>query len=236
MDVSKYINNIQTNWKNVLIEISKNKKSKYAELSVSLNSQYKTCNELEIPIYPPKHLIFNAFNYFNINDLKVVIIGQDCYHGPEQATGLSFSVPKHIKIPPSLKNIYKELHKDEDIEFLIPTHGDLENWAKQGILLLNCALTVRQKSPLSHMKYWKNFTDCIIKYISENCTNIVFLLWGTFSKSKKKLINLDNHHILEAHHPSPLSANRGGWFGCKHFSKTNKILDSLNKTVIDWNL
>ena len=113
------------------------------------------------------------------------------------STGLSFSVPKHIKIPPSLKNIYKELHKDEDIEFLIPTHGDLENWAKQGVLLLNCALTVRQKSPLSHMKYWKNFTDCIIQYISENCTDVVFLLWGTFSKSKKKLINLENHHIMK---------------------------------------
>ena len=147
-----------------------------------------------------------------------------------------FSVPKHIKIPPSLKNIYKELNQDDEVDFTIPTHGDLENWSKQGVLLLNCALTVRQKSPLSHMKYWKNYTDCIIRYISDNCKDVIFLLWGSFSKSKKKIINLENHHILESHHPSPLSANRGGWFGCKHFSKTNKILDSLGKSEIDWNL
>lgn len=236
MDLLKYISNIQTNWKEVLIEISENKKSKYDKLSESLKNQYETCNELEIPIYPPKHLIFNAFNYFNINDLKVVIIGQDCYHGPEQAMGLSFSVPKHVKIPPSLRNIYKEINQDEELVFSIPNHGDLENWAKQGILLLNCALTVREKSPLSHMKYWKNYTDYIIRYISDNCTDVIFLLWGTFSKSKKKLINLEKHHILESHHPSPLSANRGGWFGCKHFSKTNKILNLLGKTEIDWNL
>jgi len=187
-------------------------------------------------IYPPNDLIYNAFDLCSFEDIKVVIIGQDPYINPKEAMGLCFSVPKGIKIPPSLKNIYKELLNDEDVEFDIPDHGDLTNWGKQGVLLLNASLTVRQGKSNSHAKIWKPFTDNIIKYISDNKTGIIFVLWGNFAKGKKTLIS-DKHHILESIHPSPLSVNRNesDWFGNCHFSKINTILEKSKRDTINWN-
>ena len=176
----------------------------------------------DLKIFPPQHLVFNTFNLCRFEDLKIVIIGQDPYHSAGQAMGLSFSVPKNIKIPPSLVNIYKEINND--IGKKCNKDGDLTNWAKQGMLLLNASLTVLEHKPNSHYKIWNKFTEDIIKYISDKKDKVVFLLWGGFAKSKKKFIDEDKHSVLTANHPSPLSANRGGWFGCKHFSKTNEIL------------
>ena len=183
-------------------------------------------------VYPPIEKVFNAFNHFNINDLKVVILGQDCYHGLGQANGLAFSVDKGQKIPPSLRNILKELNNDLDIN---RTNSDFTDLAEQGILFMNCALTVEKGKPGSHLKLWSSYTDNIIKYISETNENIIFVLWGNFAKKKKLLIDINKHHILESTHPSPLSANRGGFFGTKHFSKINTILRDLNKSEIIWN-
>ena len=188
----------------------------------------------DMDIYPAPNHVYNAFGHCTLDDLKVCILGQDPYHGKGQAMGLCFSVPENITPPPSLKNIFKELKSDCNIN--IPKHGDLTSWAKQGVLLLNTSLTVRQSCPNSHTKYWLPFTDNLIKYISQNKENIIFILWGSNAKNKKKLINLNKHHILEANHPSPLSANRGGFFNCCHFSKTNSILTKLNKPLIDWSL
>jgi len=184
-------------------------------------------------IYPPSDLIFNAFNACPFDKLKVVIIGQDPYHGPNQAMGLSFSVPKTERIPPSLKNIYKELATD--ISYEIPVHGDLTAWAQQGVFLLNAVLTVEHKSPGSHKKLgWQTFTDAVNQKISKQKKNVVFLLWGNYAKGKKELIDTSKHLVLEAPHPSPLA--RGGFFGCKHFSKTNNYLTEHNKDAIDWQL
>ena len=170
-------------------------------------------------------------NICEFNNLKVILLGQDPYHQKGQAMGLSFSVPENIKIPPSLVNIYKELKTDCNLQLL---HGDLTKWAKQGVLLLNTSLTVRESCPNSHQKYWRPFTDNLIKYISDNKEGLVFLLWGGHAKNKKKLIDFNKHYVLEANHPSPLSANRGGWFGCKHFSKTNDFLQKNGKKEICW--
>ena len=184
-----------------------------------------------LEIFPKEDKIFNSMNICDFSNLKVVLLGQDPYHQKGQAMGLSFSVPENIKIPPSLVNIYKELKTDCNIEH---TNGDLTNWAKQGVLLLNTSLTVRESCPNSHQKYWRPFTDNLIKYISDNKEGIVFLLWGGNAKDKKKLIDSEKHYILEANHPSPLSANRGGWFGCKHFSKTNDYLREKGEKTIMW--
>ena len=185
-------------------------------------------------IYPPTELIFNAFKLIPYTDYKVVIIGQDPYHGFSQANGLAFSVQADQKIPPSLKNIFKELKNDVGIE--APMHGDLSAWAKQGVLLMNSVLTVEQGLPSSHQKKgWERFTDTIIENLSADLTGIVFMLWGNYAKSKKPLINSRKHLILEANHPSPLSANRG-FFNCKHFSKSNNYLIEQGKTPINWNL
>lgn len=183
--------------------------------------------------FPIEAKIFSAFNFTPIEKLKVVIIGQDPYHGRNQANGLSFSVSDTVKIPASLKNIFKEIKNDLDIE--LPTHGNLESWANQGVLLLNATLTVRENNPSSHQKQgWEIFTDEVIRKISESKNGIVFLLWGNFAKKKAQLIDRSKHFILEAPHPSPLA--RGGFFGCKHFSKTNEILASQGKIAIDWKL
>jgi uracil-DNA glycosylase len=180
-----------------------------------------------IKIYPPGPLIFNAFNQTALVKLKVVVIGQDPYHGPGEAMGLSFSVPRGVRVPPSLKNIYKELHTD--IGFNIPDHGDLSSWARQGVFLLNAILTVEHKNAGSHRKIgWHLFTDAVIQKLSDTKEGLVFLLWGNFAKSKKVLIDETKHHILEAAHPSPLAG--GKFFGCKHFSKTNELLES----PVDW--
>ena len=186
--------------------------------------------------YPKGSQIFNAFDFCPINDLKVVIIGQDPYHRVDQANGLCFSVNKGIPHPPSLINIFKEIEFDLGYKFM-DNKGDLSKWAKQGVMLLNATLTVRNNSAGSHQnKGWEIFTDKVIEVISIETNNTVFLLWGSFAKQKKKLIDIDKHKVLESGHPSPLSANRGYWFGNKHFRKCNDYLDSVGKSKIDWSL
>lgn len=185
-------------------------------------------------IYPKGEDIFNAYNLTPFNLVKVVIIGQDPYHGENQAHGLCFSVKKGVKPPPSLKNIYKELKTDDG--FNEPNHGELTQWAKQGVFLLNATLTVRKSQPGSHQKKgWETFTNETIKAISNKKKGVVFLLWGRFAQEKENLIDAKKHHILKAAHPSPFSAYNG-FFGCKHFSKTNSLLQSQNLTPINWNL
>ena len=185
-------------------------------------------------IYPNEKDIFNAFNYTPFAKVKVVILGQDPYHGNGQAHGLSFSVPNGVKTPPSLRNIFKELQADLNVP--ISSNGNLSHWAKQGVLLLNTTLTVREKKAGSHQKLgWENFTDKIIEKISKKKEGIIFLLWGAFAQRKSILIDAKKHHVLTAAHPSPFSAYRG-FFGCKHFSKTNGILIKNNQQPIDWKL
>ena len=225
------IDNIKTDWKEIITDILKS--DKFNEIEKNLIEEYENFEGLA-EIYPKKELIFNAFNYFNFEDLKVVIIGQDPYHQPNQANGLCFSVNENIKIPPSLKNIFKEIYDNYNLELPNLKTGNLEYLAQQGILLLNNTLTVRQSTPNSHLKIWKGFSDEIIKYILENHNNIVFLLWGNNAKKILKNKDIKNHYILEANHPSPLSANKGGWFGNKHFIKTNEILSKNNKKEINW--
>ncbi len=185
-------------------------------------------------IYPPGSLLFNAFNTTPFDKVKVVILGQDPYHGAGQAHGLCFSVQYGIQPPPSLMNIFKEL--EDDIGVQMPNHGNLTHWAQQGVFLLNASLTVRAGEPMSHSKIgWAAFTDTVIKKISEQKKNIVFLLWGKFAQEKRVLIDESKHLILRSVHPSPLSAY-GGFFGCKHFSKTNEYLASKGIDPIDWSL
>lgn len=185
--------------------------------------------------FPPGKLIFNAFDLCPPEKTKVVILGQDPYHGPGQAHGLCFSVPKGVPHPPSLINIFKELEKDVQIPY--PKSGNLSPWAKQGVLLLNATLTVQANKAGSHQgKGWEKFTDQVINILSNNYKNIVFLLWGSYAKQKIKIINREKHFVLTSGHPSPLSANRGYWFGNSHFSKTNDYLTSKGKKPIDWNL
>jgi len=184
-------------------------------------------------IYPPGNLIFAALNRTPFDRIKVVIIGQDPYHGPGQANGLCFSVSPGIRKPPSLVNVFKELR--DDLGIPIPQDGNLESWADQGVLLLNATLTVRAGTAGSHQKKgWEKFTDSIIKAISDNKKGIIFLLWGNFAQTKANLIHSDKHFILRAAHPSPLA--RGAFFGCKHFSKTNKILEHQGILPINWRI
>jgi uracil-DNA glycosylase len=186
-------------------------------------------------IYPPGTLIFNAFDQTPFNEVKVVIIGQDPYHGEGQAHGLSFSVQPGIKPPPSLVNIFKEIQQDLGLD-IPPLFGDLTKWAKQGVLLLNAALTVRAGEPFSHAKYgWAEFTDAVIKKVSDEKKGVVFLLWGKFAQEKQALIDETKHFVLKAAHPSPFSADKG-FFGCKHFSKTNQLLMQQGLQPIDWKL
>lgn len=183
--------------------------------------------------YPKEEDIFAAFNHCPFDAVKVVIIGQDPYHGPDQANGLCFSVKDGIPHPPSLKNIFKEIESDLDIPY--PESGNLEPWAKQGVLLLNATLTVRAHEAGSHQKKgWEQFTDVVIQKLSDERENIIFLLWGGFAKKKALLINSNKHQILTSGHPSPLSANRGYWFGNRHFSNANRLLTQLQKKRIDW--
>lgn len=186
-------------------------------------------------VYPRGKDIFNAFWLTPFTRLKVVILGQDPYHGVNQAHGLSFSVKKGVPMPPSLKNIFKELQADIP-NYQIPEYGDLTAWAEQGVLLLNATLTVRANSAGSHQKSgWETFTDQVIREISEQKEGIVFLLWGKFAQAKAELIDEKKHHILKAAHPSPFSAHQG-FLGCKHFSKTNAILEKEGKKPIDWQI
>ncbi|RTY93629.1 uracil-DNA glycosylase [Flavobacterium sp. GT3R68] len=184
--------------------------------------------------FPPKELIFAAYDYTSFENLKVVIIGQDPYHGDGEANGLCFSVNEGVNIPPSLRNIFRELNDDLGNIFL-PTSGNLERWARQGVLLLNASLTVRKDQANSHKHLdWNIFTDAVIQKISEEKDNIVFLLWGSFAQKKGAKINQDKHLVLECGHPSPMSANQGKWFGNKHFSQTNSYLSSKGIPEIEW--
>jgi len=217
---------IESSWKKVLSE--EFEKTYFKDLMEFVKSEYKatTC-------YPPGPEIFNAFNECPFDDVKVVIIGQDPYHGPRQANGLCFSVHDGIPFPPSLVNIFKEIQTDLAQD--IPQSGNLERWAKQGVLLLNATLTVRQGEAASHQgKGWETFTDAIIQKISDNKQDVVFLLWGGFAKKKGAKVNASKHCVLESGHPSPLSANKGHWFGNRHFSKTNDFLKGKGKPVIEW--
>lgn len=205
------------------------KKEYFIELQTRINQEYNSHE-----IYPPKELIYNAFLNTDFDNVKVVILGQDPYHGKGEAHGLSFSVGKDIKIPPSLRNIYKELN--DDLGYDIPTHGNLIKWAQEGVLLLNTILTVKKDNALSHKSYgWEQFTEKIIEILNDKEEPIVFILWGNFAKSKKKLITNDNHMIIESAHPSPLSARRG-FFGSKPFSKSNEFLISKGIKSIDWEI
>ncbi|XP_037040401.1 uracil-DNA glycosylase-like isoform X2 [Bradysia coprophila] len=199
----------------------------------------KLCSFLEVErknqtIYPPAHQVYTWTQMCKVNDVKVVILGQDPYHGPKQAHGLCFSVQKGVPPPPSLKNMYKELKTDIP-GFEAPTHGDLTGWAKQGVLLLNACLTVRANNANSHAgKGWEDLTDAVIKYLDQSCNNIVFLLWGAYAEKKGSVIKNKSHLVLRTTHPSPLSAHRG-FLGCKHFSQTNAFLEKVNRKPIDWN-
>ncbi|EKM1540986.1 uracil-DNA glycosylase [Campylobacter upsaliensis] len=184
-------------------------------------------------IYPPANLTFNAFNLTPLNSLKIVLLGQDPYHKQNQAMGLSFSVPKGVPIPPSLRNIFKELNADLGVK--IPQNGDLSAWARQGVLLLNAIFSVEENKPLSHSLWgWQEFSDQIIKKLSFEKEGLIFILWGKFAQSKKSLIDTRKHFTLEAAHPSPLA--RQGFLGCRHFSKSNALLEKLGKEPIKWDL
>ena len=219
---------IEESWKEVLKEEFKQDYFRNIVLHIKTEkSQGKI-------IYPPGQQIFNAFNTTPFDKVKVVILGQDPYHGPGQAHGLCFSVQNGVPPPPSLVNIFKELQ--EDIGFRIPNHGNLTNWAQQGVFLLNASLTVRAGEPMSHSKIgWAQFTDTVINKISTLKKNVVFLLWGKFAQEKTVLIDQGRHLILRAAHPSPLSAH-AGFFGCRHFSKTNEYLVSKGIDPIDWSI
>ena len=219
---------IKKNWFDLLK--SEFETTQYKELESWLNHEYQ--NQI---IYPKPENVFNALNLVKYNDVKVVIIGQDPYHNPNQAHGLSFSVENDVAIPPSLKNIYKELH--DDMGCYIPNNGNLTKWAKQGVLLLNSVLTVEKNKPNSHKnKGWEQITGKVVELLNQRVDPVIFLLWGSNAKAIGKNIDRNKHYVLEAVHPSPMSANQGGWFGCHHFSKTNEILKKLNKTPIDWQI
>jgi uracil-DNA glycosylase len=219
---------IEASWKEVLEE--EFKKPYFKQITEHL----KTEKEQGKTIYPPGPLIFNAFEQTPFNKLKVVLIGQDPYHGPRQAMGLSFSVQDGVHPPPSLVNIFKELHDDTGVP--IPKSGNLTRWAQQGVLLLNASLTVRAGEANSHSKIgWHQFTNTVIEKISSLKENVVFLLWGKFAQEKTELINIGKHHVLKAAHPSPFAADKG-FFGCRHFSKTNSFLVKQGIDPIDWAL
>ena len=219
---------IEESWKTVLREEFD---KIYFQQIVTLLKAEKSAGRI---IYPPGQLIFNAFNKTPFSRVKVVLLGQDPYHNKGQAHGLSFSVPNGVPKPPSLVNICKELESDLGIRG--SESGNLENWALQGVLLLNASLTVRQNEPGSHSKIgWLQFTDTVILKISEQKEGIVFLLWGKFAQDKQSLIDETKHYVLKAAHPSPFSAEKG-FFGCRHFSKTNELLVAQNKEPIDWRL
>ena len=218
---------IEQSWKNALA--GEFEKPYFASLVRFLHDEKAAGKK----IFPPGSQIFRAFDLTPVHDVKIVILGQDPYHGPGQAHGLSFSVPKNMPAPPSLKNIFKEIESDLGVK--MSGYPDLEKWARQGVLLLNSILTVRAGEAASHSRIgWEEFTDAVIRYISDNCEGVVFLLWGNFARGKSALIDRSRHHVLEAAHPSPLA--RGAFFGCRHFSQTNAILASQGKAPIDWQL
>jgi uracil-DNA glycosylase len=216
---------IDPSWKKLLN--SEFEKEYFLNLAEFIKNEYSSNT-----IYPAGPLIFNAFNQTPFDKVRVVILGQDPYHGQGQAHGLAFSVQEGVSLPPSLKNIFKELKSDLDVE--LPKTGDLTKWAHQGVFLLNSVLTVRKSNPGSHAKKgWETFTDSVIKVLSDNKENLVFLLWGNYAISKENLIDEKRHLLLKAPHPSPFSADRG-FFGCKHFSRSNVYLSKNNISTIKW--
>ena len=218
---------IEKSWKNALA--GEFEKPYFASLVRFLHDE-KAAGQR---IYPPGSQIFRAFELTPLPELKVVILGQDPYHGHGQAHGLSFSVPDGVPAPPSLKNIFKEIESDLGIR--MSGFTDLEKWARQGVLLLNAILTVRAGAAASHSRIgWEEFTDAVIRHISDNCEGVVFMLWGNFARSKRELIDRSRHHVLEAAHPSPLA--RGAFFGCRHFSRANALLEAQGRTPVDWRL
>ena len=217
---------IHPSWKEILQE--EFEKDYFKQLTAFVKEEYTrhTC-------YPKGSHIFSAFDHCPFDQVKVVIIGQDPYHGPNQANGLCFSVNDGIKHPPSLINIFREIK--DDLGTSVPESGNLERWAKQGVLLLNATLTVQAHQAGSHQKKgWETFTDAVIQAVSDRKENVVFLLWGGYAKRKGKIINTSKHHVLTSGHPSPLSANKGHWFGNKHFSKTNRFLEENGEAAISW--
>lgn len=217
---------LNNNWYHILAD--EFDKKYFKDLELFLDDEYK--NQI---IYPLKNDIFNAFKYTDYNNVKVLLLGQDPYHGKGQAHGLSFSVLENISLPPSLKNIFKELETDLGVK---NSTGNLEKWAKQGILMLNSVLTVREATPNSHKsKGWEKFTDSVIKKLNERNKPLIFLLWGNYAKKKTSLIDSSKHIIIEGIHPSPLSAN-AGFFGSKPFSQINENLKKLSEKEIDWKL
>lgn len=218
---------IPSDWQTILAE--EIKKPYFKELMDLVENEYQ--NSI---CYPPKDLIFAAFEQCSFENLKVVIIGQDPYHGAGEANGLCFSVNDGVAIPPSLRNIFREINTDFDSIF-IPNSGNLEHWAKQGVLLLNASLTVRKDQPNSHKHLsWQDFTDAVIQKISDQKEQVVFMLWGSFAQKKGAKIDQSRHLVLTSGHPSPMSANQKKWFGNKHFSQTNDYLKSIHKKPIDW--
>ena len=218
---------IGNTWDNLLKE--EVNKDYFKTLINYINEEYK-----EKTIYPKKTEVFNAFKYTDYTNVKVVILGQDPYHGPNQAEGLSFSVSNEVIKPPSLKNIFKELESDLGIPF--PEHNSLKPWAKEGVLLLNAVLTVQEHTPTSHKdKGWETFTDNVISIINKKETPVVFILWGSYARNKKVLITNPIHYIIESPHPSPFSA-RTGFFGSKPFSKTNEFLNKTGQKEIKWSI
>lgn len=218
---------LSADWKKLLR--SEMRKDYFKALQESLEVEM-----MHYRIFPGKNEIFKAFEHTSPHQVKVVVLGQDPYHGDGQANGLAFSVNRDISLPPSLKNIFKERKADLDME--LPRHGDLSHWAAQGVLLLNTGLTVRRGAPGSHKALgWQRFTDYVIEKIAEFPQGIVFLLWGNHARSKKALLASSGHYILEAAHPSPFSANRG-FLGCRHFSKTNNLLEKAGREPVDWSV
>ncbi|MGM0566325.1 MAG: uracil-DNA glycosylase [Bacteroidota bacterium] len=218
---------IEESWKNVLQ--NQFESQYFQELKQFLIDERKNHH-----VFPPGSRIFAAFDSVPFHKVKVVIIGQDPYHGPGQANGFCFSVNRGVTVPPSLKNIYKELHSDLNIP--VPAHGDLSAWTEQGVLLLNAVLTVRARQPQSHQgRGWETFTDYAIKQLSEQRKNIVFLLWGRSAQNKMNLIDTNRHFVLKAAHPSPYSANKG-FYGCRHFSKANTLLQQTGQNPVDWTI
>lgn len=216
---------IAISWKSQLAE--EFQKPYFEQLTAFVKSEYQTHT-----VYPPGKEIFRAFDECDFANVKVVILGQDPYHGPGQANGMCFSVHEGVRVPPSLVNIFKEIHAD--LGKPIPASGELERWAEQGVLLLNATLTVRAASPGSHQnKGWETFTDAVIKKISDEKQNVVFLLWGAYAQKKGEIIDRNKHLVLMSAHPSPFSADRG-FFGCKHFSKANAYLKSKGLKEIEW--
>lgn len=223
------LNTISNSWQEKLKE--EFQKDYFKELLLQVETEYASNS-----CFPPKELIFNAFNSCSFEDVKVVIIGQDPYHGEGEANGLCFSVNNGVKIPPSLRNIYREIASDLDSIFM-PTNGNLQNWANQGVLMLNASLTVRKDTPNSHKHLeWNVFTDEVIRILSEEKEHLVFLLWGNFAQKKGAKIDTTKHLVLESGHPSPMSANQGKWFGNKHFSQTNAYLEKTNQELISWDI